>query len=253
MHVKQALRSRAPVSSWCNTRRMRINAFYRDVLRAPVTNPVWSWGALDPTSNRVFLRVWADLIYRDHNGDECAEVYGDPPIDSLGDPERFAQLAAIRAGAEGFAVVCTPRDPGAVPRKIRSFDREFLLQLGGLTKHGNRRTTYAHVVRRVRVSTVMADTVAQDLADLARKPPDDLTTMQALIAARLGQGRFRTEVLQQWQERCAVTRSATVEVIRASHIKPWRDSTNPERLDPQNGLPLVAKPRRLTRRRPHFV
>ena len=26
----------------------------------------------------------------------------------------------------------------------------------------------------------------------------------------------------------------------ASHIKPWRDCTNQERLDPSNGLPLVA-------------
>ncbi|HET7322227.1 MAG TPA: HNH endonuclease signature motif containing protein, partial [Longimicrobiaceae bacterium] len=27
---------------------------------------------------------------------------------------------------------------------------------------------------------------------------------------------------------------------RASHIKPWRSSSDDERLDPQNGLPLVA-------------
>jgi hypothetical protein len=29
-------------------------------------------------------------------------------------------------------------------------------------------------------------------------------------------------------------------VIRASHIKPWRDASNAERLDPENGLPLIA-------------
>jgi len=28
--------------------------------------------------------------------------------------------------------------------------------------------------------------------------------------------------------------------IRASHIKPWRESSNAERLDPNNGLPLIA-------------
>jgi putative restriction endonuclease len=29
-------------------------------------------------------------------------------------------------------------------------------------------------------------------------------------------------------------------VIRASHIKPWSKCDNQERLDPENGLPLVA-------------
>ena len=28
--------------------------------------------------------------------------------------------------------------------------------------------------------------------------------------------------------------------MRASHIKPWRSCTDTERLDPHNGLPLVA-------------
>jgi 5-methylcytosine-specific restriction protein A len=30
-----------------------------------------------------------------------------------------------------------------------------------------------------------------------------------------------------------------VKLLRASHIKPWRDSNNFERLDPYNGLPLA--------------
>ncbi|RMG29911.1 MAG: HNH endonuclease, partial [Bacteroidetes bacterium] len=28
--------------------------------------------------------------------------------------------------------------------------------------------------------------------------------------------------------------------IRASHIKPWKDANDKERLDPYNGLPLIA-------------
>lgn len=66
------------------------------------------------------------------------------------------------------------------------------------------------------------------------------TTKQALIAARVGQGKFRDDVLKLWNNRCCVTDSVTERAIRASHIKPWRDSTNQERLDPANGLPLVA-------------
>jgi hypothetical protein len=66
------------------------------------------------------------------------------------------------------------------------------------------------------------------------------TTKEALVSARIGQGVFRTQVLRLWSNRCAVTHSAVLDAIRASHIKPWSESTNEERLDPRNGLPLVA-------------
>ena len=40
--------------------------------------------------------------------------------------------------------------------------------------------------------------------------------------------------------KCCVTGSSVLKAIRASHIKPWRDASNEERLDPYNGLPLIA-------------
>jgi hypothetical protein len=66
------------------------------------------------------------------------------------------------------------------------------------------------------------------------------TSRASLIQARLGQGVFRAEVLARWDTRCAVTGTSVYEVIRASHLKPWRLSSNEERLDPDNGLPLIA-------------
>src|SRR5207302_8771754 len=39
---------------------------------------------------------------------------------------------------------------------------------------------------------------------------------------------------------CSVTGSKIAMAIEASHIKPWREASNPERLDPNNGLPLIA-------------
>lgn len=79
-----------------------------------------------------------------------------------------------------------------------------------------------------------------DLRAIVSDSNIDETTRQALIEARIGQGKFRATVLGRWNNRCAVTSSCTREGIRASHIKPWRASTNKERLDPSNGLPLVA-------------
>lgn len=64
------------------------------------------------------------------------------------------------------------------------------------------------------------------------------TTKEQLVLARVGQGQFRKGVLTLWNDRCAVT--GTTFAVRASHIKPWRDCSDDERLDPNNGLPLVA-------------
>jgi len=82
--------------------------------------------------------------------------------------------------------------------------------------------------------------IAKDIVSLLRHREIDETTRQALIDARIGQGKFRSDVLVLWDNCCAVTKSKTLEAIRASHIKPWRGSTNTERLDPSNGIPLVA-------------
>jgi hypothetical protein len=66
------------------------------------------------------------------------------------------------------------------------------------------------------------------------------TFRMALVQARLGQGRFRSDLIERWNGACAVTKCAVLDVLRASHIKPWRTSSNRERLDPANGLLLSA-------------
>lgn len=86
-----------------------------------------------------------------------------------------------------------------------------------------------------------ADELIADLANLARDVPDE-TEREVLAKARIGQGRFRADLVATWRkgETCALTRLAVPEMLIASHIKPWRESTNAERLDPMNGLLLVA-------------
>lgn len=62
-----------------------------------------------------------------------------------------------------------------------------------------------------------------------------------LVNTRLGQGKFRKQVSQMWRDGCAVTGCKVDAVLRASHIKAWRDCENSnERLDPDNGLMLTA-------------
>ncbi len=64
------------------------------------------------------------------------------------------------------------------------------------------------------------------------------TDRSALIKARLGQGRFKQNV-SRIEFRCRITKVTNPVHLIASHIKPWRESSNEERLAAGNGLLLT--------------
>lgn len=103
---------------------------------------------------------------------------------------------------------------------------------------------YRELATAVRALGWRGDLVAPDpIADAQAAASDfggvSATVYEALIEARLGQGVFRQSIISRWGA-CAVAGSNILEALRASHIKPWSASTNRERLDPDNGLLLVA-------------
>jgi HNH endonuclease len=65
-----------------------------------------------------------------------------------------------------------------------------------------------------------------------------ITEQEQIVVSRLGQGNFRRNVIRLWGS-CSVTGLQNVSLLRASHIKPWKDSDNKERLTPYNGLLLI--------------
>lgn len=86
---------------------------------------------------------------------------------------------------------------------------------------------------------VAAPTAADDIAQIWQGGAA-ATEKAAMTRCRLGQGTFRDRVLARWEGQCAVTGVDLPDLIRASHIKPWRACSDDERLDGNNGLPLVA-------------
>lgn len=76
--------------------------------------------------------------------------------------------------------------------------------------------------------------------DLLSNETVDETTRTQLIASRIGQGRFRADLMSRWNSRCPVTMCSMSQLSRASHIKPWAVSDNRERLDPDSGLLLAV-------------
>ena len=61
---------------------------------------------------------------------------------------------------------------------------------------------------------------------------------QAVVKARIGQGEFRDTLIRNW-DGCSVTGCDVLDLLVASHIKPWRDCTPVEALDMPNGLLLL--------------
>jgi putative restriction endonuclease len=61
------------------------------------------------------------------------------------------------------------------------------------------------------------------------------TQKTQIVLARRGQGIFKENV-RKLEKRCRVTGVERLEHLRASHIRPWRDSDNQARLDGENGL-----------------
>ncbi len=64
------------------------------------------------------------------------------------------------------------------------------------------------------------------------------TEQDAIVKSRLGQGSFRYNLIRLWGS-CSITGLHNITLLRASHIKPWKVSTNAERLNPYNGLLLI--------------
>jgi len=65
-----------------------------------------------------------------------------------------------------------------------------------------------------------------------------VTTRNALVQARIGQGLFKDRV-SRIEKQCRLTFVDNPTHLVGSHIKPWREATNEERLAGANGLMLT--------------
>lgn len=64
------------------------------------------------------------------------------------------------------------------------------------------------------------------------------TERSGLVTSRVGQGAYRKRIIHRWEYQCAVTGFDKPEVLIASHIVPWADADDNERLDIHNGILL---------------
>ena len=64
------------------------------------------------------------------------------------------------------------------------------------------------------------------------------TEKNQIIKARIGQGLYRRSLIEDCPY-CPITLVNEVNLLIASHIKPWRTSNNNERINPKNGILLT--------------
>jgi hypothetical protein len=66
------------------------------------------------------------------------------------------------------------------------------------------------------------------------------TEVERLVIQRIGQDVFRAALMVYWGARCPITGITDPALLRASHIVPWAECDDAQRLDVHNGLLLSA-------------
>ena len=69
------------------------------------------------------------------------------------------------------------------------------------------------------------------------KKPDE-TERKGLVTSRVGQGYYRQQIIEKWDGKCSVSKTDILPILIASHIVPWSECNDDERLDVDNGILL---------------
>jgi hypothetical protein len=69
------------------------------------------------------------------------------------------------------------------------------------------------------------------------KKPEQ-TERKGLVTSRVGQGYYRQQVINKWKGKCPLTGIDALPILISSHIVPWSESNDDERLDVENGILL---------------
>ena len=101
-------------------------------------------------------------------------------------------------------------------------------------------TLYAAMPRLYELAVSLPDAPLQEFLHRTKGMPKT-TEAERLVVLRVGQDIFRDSLVRYWQGSCPLTGITDRALLRASHIKPWKDCQSDEdRLDVYNGLLLSA-------------
>lgn len=84
----------------------------------------------------------------------------------------------------------------------------------------------------------IADSIVSEINAVENDNTIKATEKESIVKSRIGQGVFRKGLIDYWHG-CAISQCPLTWMLVASHIKPWREADNQERLDNYNGLLLL--------------
>lgn len=203
-------------------------------LGGTLKNVRWSWDGVRPDGSVIFIGWEEDTKRTSDKGlKECRILKGGHEANkNPGGKERIRHIQEILENdSVGYLVVATKTSKG---KHIAKFDGN--LYSVRLKTRGS--DVYAVSLGLDSAPTMLAgdDDYQINQINLDSDIPD--TEKSQLILARRGQGLFRRR-LEYIESGCRLTGVSDRAHLRASHIKSWRDSTNRERLDGNNGLLLA--------------
>ncbi len=98
---------------------------------------------------------------------------------------------------------------------------------------------YANMIEQRNLPSSTSDSYVADIQVEYGVNTPRLTEKEVIAKIRTAQSDYRNRVLTFWDNKCAVTGVDDTKWLIASHIKPWREATNEERVDPKNSLLLT--------------
>jgi hypothetical protein len=107
-------------------------------------------------------------------------------------------------------------------------------------RFGSLTALYAVMPRLYDLAVSLPDAPLQEFLHRTNGMPRT-TEAERQVVQRVGQDIFRDRLIVYWQGMCPLTGITDRALLRASHIKPWKDcQSDEERLDVHNGLLLSA-------------
>lgn len=133
-------------------------------------------------------------------------------------PKKYSPLQANGRGLQGvYLTELSEAIAGAITQLLGGQVESILIAIGNIG---------VNALEEAKEKEILAQ---QDITE---------TEKEQLVKSRRGQGLFKSRV-ELNEAGCRVTGVTAREHLRASHIKPWCDSDNTERLDGNNGLLLA--------------
>ena len=132
----------------------------------------------------------------------------------------------------------TITDVGIFERTIALMDEHPLYIERNSKGNGMYKAALNKYLLYLRSACFKSNNIEDDLFEIYSRSYLEETEKRILVRTRIGQGQFRSDLIHYWKG-CAVTGYSDTKLLRASHIKPWSQSSNTERLDVFNGLLLI--------------